>query len=242
MVDAAQIVIPYDNVERATAKLTSCGFVVDGRTRMAGFGLPTRVTHEGGGQIDVRASVYGPGWSGAPDRHLWKRRIAMQLDGWSVQTLALSDAVAAAVTFGLTTPLPTYQWLVDLAMLAQSKSAVSWTDLTRDYRDTLLSVPISEALRIIEAEIPRPLIPESGTLMREMSTTPRQRLQFWFHRRGRRLVRLPAWYRRGVNMAGDDRSVGFASFVKGVYDVNSTGDALAKAFRRIRRGVGNRSI
>lgn len=237
MLDAAQIVVPLETTDRCIDKLIDSGFVVDGNRRTAGFGLPTRLRHQDGGHIDVREFVYGPGWPDALDQRLSGRTSTVEVDGRPIRTLPSSDAMAAAAAFGLTVPLGAYRCLVDLVFLSKrSDRAVSWADLVADYQDTLLSVPLAEALRTIGEEIPGALNSEAGNWVPEIRPTWRQRMQFWFHRRGRRLARMPAWYWRGTRRPGSAKDTGFIVFAKSVYDVTSTREAWAKLRRRLRRG------
>ena len=234
MVDSAQVVVGPGNLARSIDRLTDQGFAVDGRVGLPGFGLPTRLTQRGGGRIDIHEFVFGPGWPATLDPGIWQRRHLLQLDGEPVRTLAPCDAVAAAAAFGLSIPLSRHQSLVDLAMLERQKDpAVKWTDVIDYYQDTLLSVPISEAFGIIAEVMPGAITAETLSLVREIRPTRRQHIQFWFHRRGRRLARLLAWYWRAHRLAGSDKRVGFIRFAKGVYNVDTIRDALAKALRRI---------
>ncbi len=237
MLDAAQIVVPPETMDRCIDKLVDSGFVVEGNRRTPGFGLPTRLRHQGGGHIDVCEFVYGPGWPDALDQRLSGRTATIEVDEKPIRALASSDTMAATAAFGLSAPLGTYQCFVDLVFLSnQSDRAVDWADLVADYQDTLLSVPLAEALRTIGEEIPGALNPEAGNWVPEVRPTRRQRMQFWFHRRGRRLARMPAWYWRGTRRPGSAKGTGFFAFARSVYDVTSTREAWAKLRRRLRRG------
>lgn len=241
-VDAAQAVVTPETTASSIDKLTNAGFAVDGRIGLPGFGLPTRLIYRGGGRIDIHEFVYGPGWPGRLDQRLRMRRMPLQLDGLPIGTLAPSDGVAAVAAFGLSIPVSKYQCLVDLTVLSrQTDPSVEWTDLIDGYRDTPLSVPIAEAFAAIADEIPGALPSGPQDLVGEMLPTRRQHLQYWLHRRGRRLARLPAWYRRANSQAGSGNRVGFVRFAKEVYHVDGTRDAFNKALRKVKRGLGSRS-
>lgn len=236
MVEAAQVVVQPDSFRTAIEELCDAGFEVGGRNRIIGYGLPVRMIHEGGGQIDFRDCVYGPGWPGVPERLLWSRRIPVAIDGIPQRTLAPTDSIAAAAAFGLTSRYPTHQWLVDLAVITrQSQPSIRWKDLIHHYGNTPLSVPIREALGVGEAVLRGGLGPEVAALISEMNPSPRQHLRFWFHRRGRRLARLPGWYLRGAKSASRKDPVGFTRFVKEVYNVGSIAELLGKGLRKLRR-------
>lgn len=237
MVDAAQVVVPPGAMSLSIELLTRAGFAVDGSVGLPGFGIATRLIHGGGGRVDVHEFVYGPGWSKPPDQPLWERRQTLELDGPPIATLAPSDAVAAATAFGLSMPVSRYRCLVDTALLArQTDPEVVWTDVVDSYRDTLLSVPIAEALGVIGDQLPGALTPEAQDTVRQLQPTLRRRADFWSHRRGRRLVRLPAWYRRATGAGADTWRVGFVRFTKAVYGVDTTRDLVAKALQKIRPG------
>jgi hypothetical protein len=116
----------------------------------------------------------------------------------------------------------------------QTDPAVNWTNLIEDYRDTLLSVPIAEAFGIVADEMSEVLPAAAQRLVREMRPTQQQRMQFWLHRRGRRLGRLPGWYRRANKPVHHGKPVSFIHFTKTVYNVDTARDALAKALRKLR--------
>ncbi len=236
MMDAARVLVEPERITTGIDLLTKAGFAVDGRIGLPGYGLPTILVHQSGGRIDIREFVYGPGWSGTLEEPLRDHRISLPHDGLQVGTLAPSDSIAVATAFGLSVPMSQYQCLIDLAMLTrQADPADEWTDLIAGYQDTPLAVPIGEAFGVIADEIPGALASPARELADKMRPTRRQHLEFWFHRRGRRLARLPAWYRRAAGKTKDDEPVGFVRFAKSVYNVDTTRDVFAKTLRRIRK-------
>jgi hypothetical protein len=234
-VEAAQIVVPPESLGRSLDRLIKAGFVSDRRNPLAHFGLPTHLVDRTGGAVDLQSFVYGPGWPDELDRRLQDRRVSTRLDELPLQTLASSDAIAAVVAHGLASPFRRYQCLVDLVLLSrQADAAVDWAGLIERYQHTVLLTPLVDALETLRDQVPEALPPGAAVLLR-MHPTRAQRRQFWLHRRDRRFARLPAWYRRATRQPGTDEGVGFTAFVKGVYGVSSTREALLKGRNKIFR-------
>ena len=235
MVDSACVVVRPADVDRAMDVLAGSGLVSVGRADMTRFGLAARFRHTDGGEIDVGAFVFGPGWPGSHDSGLWRRAVALEYDNVVTHALAPHDAVAEAATIGLAQPASNYCRLLDIAALARrADPEVSWADLVSDYRGSVLAVPISETLGSW-AELEPVAYPQALEAAQAIAPDLGQRARFSLHRRGRRFARLPAWYLRAGGSATTAPSTSFIPFVKAVYNVDTAGEAATKLAGRLRR-------
>ncbi len=249
MIPAVRVVVlPVDGestvdlLSRAVGLLSRRGFVTVDPSRGYGWGLPTLLATPGGGVLDVRGSVYGPGWSEAPDHELSARLVPLEGNGFATSTLDATDAMVEAATHAAATQDSWLQGLADIAFVARrADPAVDWAQVSARYDRTPLAVPLHEAVGTLIDEIGASLGTGAAKWHGEYKARAADRIGAWTHRNGRRLLRLPAWYRRGVHAQGRVMSPsGFITFAAAVYGIESPADAVRRVKRRVRMVVGER--
>lgn len=230
----ARLVVPAADVERAVGRVARRGFEIQRSARVYGWGVPTILGTSTGGVLDIRGSVYGPGWADGRGEDLRERQVELVTETLASSTLDATDTIVLAAVEAASTPESWLQGLVDVALLARAAdAAVDWSEVARRYGDSAMSVPLHDALSALVDDLGVAVGADAGRWHAEHRSRLRDRVAFWPHRNGRRLLRLVPWYLRGRRSRGQDVTPsGFVSFAAAVYGIDSRTDFVKRVKRR----------